>query len=213
MVERALPAALTAAVVGTFVLVQYPFSGPIYFFYVAPLIGLCASAALGLGSPSWRWPVGIVYVFTLLFAGIWIATGGIHAMAQGRYERRPPLERLELDRGLIRVPAAEKAEYEELAAMLRGLADNGVTFATPDAPEVYFLSGLRNPTPTFYDFFDEPEGRTERILSTLERENVDVIALNRTPEISGPPPADLVAALESRYPRAASVGRFIVRWR
>ena len=134
-------------------------------------------------------------------------------MAQGRWERRPALERFELERGLIRVPASDKAEYETVAGMLRELADNGVTFVTPDAPEVYFLSGLRNPTPTFYDFFDDPEGRTERILSILEREDVRVVALNRAPELSGPPPAELITALESRYPRAASVGRFIVRWR
>ena len=89
----------------------------------------------------------------------------------------------------------------------------GVTYVTPDAPEAYFLSGLRNPTPVFFDFFDDPVDRTERTLATLEREDVRVIALNRSPQVSGPPARDLIAALESRYPRAANVGRFIVRWR
>ena len=59
----------------------------------------------------------------------------------------------------------------------------------------------------------EPEGRTERILSALEREGVRVIALNRLPRFSGPPAPDLLAALESRYPRATIVGQFLVRWR
>jgi hypothetical protein len=209
-----LGATLLAAILGTFVLVQYPFAGPIYFFYVAPLIALCALAALRLASSAWRAPAAILYVFTLLFAGVWIATGRIYAMAQGRYEPRPPLERLALDRGHIRIPAEDRAEYEALVALVRELsAGTGVTFATPDAPEVYFLSGLRNPTPVLFDFFDEPEGRAERTLTTLEQAGVRVVVLNRTPQLSGPPPPDLLAALESRYPRAASVGRFVVRWR
>ena len=60
------------------------------------------------------------------------------------------------DRGGLRVGAEEQDEYERLVAELRAHASSGYMYATPDCPEVYFLSGLRNPTRTFFDFFDEP---------------------------------------------------------
>ncbi|MEQ1855445.1 MAG: glycosyltransferase family 39 protein [Longimicrobiales bacterium] len=209
-----LEAALAALVLGTFTLVQYPYSGPIYFFYLAPLVALVALAGTSMAPAGARAPALVLLVFTLLFGARWVATADLFATAQGRYAARPPLERMELDRGHIRLPASERAEYEALAEALRELsAGTGVTFVTPDAPEAYFLSGLRNPTPFFYDFLDDPAGRTARILTTLERADVRVIALNRAPSLSGPPPPDLVAELERRFPSAAILGRFVVRWR
>ncbi|MGE0157923.1 MAG: ArnT family glycosyltransferase [Gemmatimonadales bacterium] len=212
--RRPLLAALVAAFLGTFVLVQYPFSGPVYFFYVAPLVVLAALAAASLSPAPWRSPTAALYAFALLFGALRVGTGALFPTAQGRHEPRPPLERLALERGGIRVPAADEQEYETVVGMLQQLAgESGTTFVTPDAPELYFLSGLRNPTPVLFDFFDEPEGRTERTLALLDREGVRVVALNRAPQVSGPPAPDLVAALERRYPRAASAGRFVVRWR
>ena len=212
--HKPLVAALTAAVLATFTLVQYPFAGPVYFFYLAPLVALCALSAVSLAPVSWRAPALALGLFALAFGARWVGTADLYPTAQGRYEPRPALERLDIDRGHIRVTPAEKAEYERLAAALQDLAaGTGVTFVTPDAPEVYFLSGLRNPTPVFYDFLDEAEGRTARILAALDREDVRVIALNRAPQFSGPPSPDLLAALEGAYPRATSVGRFVVRWR
>ncbi len=208
-----LEAALTAIMLGTFTLVQYPYSGPIYFFYLAPLVALVALAGSSLTPLTARTPTLALLVFTLMFGARWVGTADLFAIAQGRYQSRPSLERLALDRGQIRIAPTERAEYEALASALQELsAGTGVTFVTPDAPEAYFLSGLRNPTPVFYDLLDDPAGRTDRILATLERTDVRVIALNRVPTLSGPPPADLIAELERRYPRAANVGRFVVRW-
>ena len=97
--------------------------------------------------------------------------------------------------------------------MLRARAKGGYTWASPDCPEVYFLSGLKNPTRTLFDFFDDTTGRTPRILEALEKHGVTVIVLNAGPAFSVLPPDDLVAELERRYPYAANVGPFHVRWR
>jgi hypothetical protein len=78
---------------------------------------------------------------------------------------------------------------------------------------VYFLSGLRNPTRTLFDFFDARAGRTQRILHALVEHDVTVVALNTGRSYSRGIPADLAAALTARYPRSERVGDFIVRWR
>jgi len=108
---------------------------------------------------------------------------------------------------------SHKQQYEALVKVVRTLATGEYIFATPDCPEVYFLSGFRNPTRTTYDFFDDPTRRAERIRDTLARAHVGVVVLNWRPQYSGPPPAELVTHLREDYPKAVMVGAFEVRWR
>jgi hypothetical protein len=78
---------------------------------------------------------------------------------------------------------------------------------------MYFLSGLRNPTRSVFDFFDEPGGRTGRVLAALDARGVTAVVLNRLPTFSPPLTPDLIARLEQRYPYAADFGPFQLRWR
>jgi hypothetical protein len=80
-------------------------------------------------------------------------------------------------------------------------------------PEVYFLSGLRNPTRTLFEFLDDTTAYTARTLALLESHHVTAIALNRAPRFSRRITPDLAAALAARYPYAADIGSMQVRWR
>ncbi len=208
-----LMAASVFAMLGTFSMVQFPFTGPVYFFYVAPLLPLAGAAVLALTSgPSPRRLMVAVLSFGMLFGVTWVNRASILGLGEGRFEARAEDRRLALERGRIRVSAEDKAVYEELVATVQAVTRSSFIYVTPDAPEVYFLSGLRNPTPVFYDFFDEEAGRTDRMLRTLEREGVNVVVLNTALRFSPPPPPRLVEALEARFSSARMVGPFIVRW-
>jgi dolichyl-phosphate-mannose-protein mannosyltransferase len=203
---------LLLAVTAITTLVQFPFSAPVYFLYVAPLVLLTAAALVAARSPV---PAGLgaaTMAFYLAFAVRWIHPGFIYNMGL-YYEDDMQTELLALPRGGLRVTAEDAAQYVRLVAAVQAHAHGPYAYATPDCPEVSFLSGLRNPTRTLFDFFDEPVGRTPRILTTLAGARVNVAVLNRKPAFSGPPPADLLAALAERYPRSTTVGRFEVRWR
>jgi trans-aconitate methyltransferase len=80
-------------------------------------------------------------------------------------------------------------------------------------PEVYFLSGLKNPTRSLFDFFDDTTDRTARILGALDSHGVTAVVLNHYPAFSPKPSHDLVQAIEQRYPYAINVGPYQVRWR
>jgi hypothetical protein len=201
---------LATAALGS--LVQVPFAAPIYFVYAAPLAALAAAAVVA----SLPWGPGLlgaaVVAFYTVFAVRWVHPGFINGLGQ-YYAREPLDQRLAIDRGGLLVSAEDVATYRTLVATVQAHARSGTVYATPDCPEVPFLTGLRNPTRTQFDFFDEPAGRTARILATLRREAVDVVVINHEPGFSGPVPADLAEALARRYPRVASVDRFDVRWR
>jgi hypothetical protein len=108
-------------------------------------------------------------------------------------------------------------KYERIVGLVRRHARGAYIYATPDCPEVYFLSGYRNPTGTLLDFLDRdflaiPQ-RTDRILGQLRDHQVSVVVLLDDPQFSGPVPAGLRAALDRQFPDSAQVDDFEVRWK
>ena len=196
-------------------LVQIPFAAPIYYCYVAPMAILAAAAVSTcmMEAPP-RFLLGTVAVFYFLFA-VWLFTPGfLHNMGFS-YAPDTQTQRLELPRaGGLRLDPLEVQMYEELIPLVQSHAGGGFIYAGPDCPEIYFLSGLSNPTRMLYDFLDsDSETRTKRVLSALETHNVNVVAINAAPGFSGRMRPDLQTTLEQRYPQSTKVGRFQVRWR
>ena len=97
-------------------------------------------------------------------------------------------------------------------SLLQGHARGGFTYAAPDCPEIYFLSGLSNPTRALFDFIEPRERSVDRVLPALTRVGVTAVVINREPEFSGRLPKDLDAELTTRFPQSEEVGRFTVRW-
>ncbi len=75
---------------------------------------------------------------------------------------------LDRDRAWIRVSPAQRAVYLETSALLRAHARGEYVFAGPDTPEIYALTGLRNPTRSLFDALDPSNSaRGEHLLDTL----------------------------------------------
>jgi hypothetical protein len=202
---------LLLSVSAVFTLVQFPFSAPIYFCYVAPLVALVATALLSRARPMAPAVPAAVTVFLIAFAVMRVNTGTVYTMGLW-YQPYPQTAALDLPRGGLDVPAGDAEMYKVAVGILQQHARGEYTWASPDCPEIYFLSGLRNPTRSVFDFFDDERGRTARILATLDQHHVTAIALNGRPEFSARISGDLFAELERRYPFGANVGKFQIRW-
>ena len=202
---------LLLSVAAVFSLVQFPFSVPIYFCYMAPLVALAAAALLRYARRVALAVPALLLAFLIAFAVLRTNTSTLFGMGT-LYQPYPQTASLGLSRGGLQVPARDAAMYQAVVAVLQRHARGGYTWASPDCPEIYFLSGLRNPTRSLFDFFDDEAGRTERVLALLERHGVTAVVLNSAPSFTAGIPVDLVNALESRYPFAANVGKFHIRW-
>jgi hypothetical protein len=193
--------ALVAAA-ALWVLVEFPYASPAYFFYVAP-VGVLATAAL-VGGPNRRpGPVLALLAATAAFLG---AGYGMGVMAAGDTP-------LDLPRGGIRVSSTDARTYERVVALVRDHIDGGGLWAGPDSPEVYYLTGEPNPTPTLYEFLDTTP-RGIRDLDTLfASHDVRVTVVNRRPLFSAPLDSAAVAWLYRMFPAGDTVGSFSVRWK
>lgn len=194
-------------------LVQFPFTAPIYFCYVAPLVVLSLVAVISDLKRLPRLALVGAFCFYFVFIVFEVTPGFVSAMGQG-YEPNRQSTTLALPRaGALRVSTESATTYDELGILLAKHASGKYIYATPDCPEVYFLYGFRNPTKTLYDFFDDPLDRAVRIIEAIHEHNVRLVVINRNPKFSGDVPADLLTVLEHEFPRRADVGKFEVRWK
>ncbi len=194
-------------------LVQVPFAAPVYFFYSAPLLVLVGIGAVGLGpGVRQRWlqaTLAGLLVFTVLRLN-----SGFSLDLGFRFRPGVHSERLVLQRAMgLRVSAEDKEDYEALVELVDSLDPGPTIYAGPDSPEVYFLTGRINPTPTLYELLadDEGEGAAD-LMRALESENVRLIVVRPVPLFSSPLDTGLITELERRYPSARQIGRFLVAW-
>jgi hypothetical protein len=194
-------------------LIQFPWSGPTYFYYVAPLMFL---AALALAT-RWRKEdrhvlpsIALVSLFLFLAA---FGVVRVNEQAKGGSVTIRGGTSLDLPRsGALRVSAADSRLYRRVLAQIRKRPGRYI-YAGPDAPELYFLADRRNPTRASFEFFDHGPAQDRELLRALDDHGVAVIALNRRPSFSPPLDSRLLAALAVRYPRHERIGRFELRWR
>lgn len=192
-------------------LVQFPFSAPVYFLYVAPLAALALLAVAGPVERA-RPVLAVTAGFLILFVALRVTPGFIYVMGFAPDENRYT-ERLDLDRARLRVTEEDRATYEALLGVLRERPLAGPMWAGPDAPEVYFLSGRSNPTRGVFDFLSGSRRSPGPFVEALERRGVRVVVVNRGPSFSPPLGPDVERAIEERWPRGSTAGRFVVRWK
>jgi hypothetical protein len=126
--------------------------------------------------------------------------------------RAEALARLDLPRGGVLVGVRDADQYRAAVDSLKAHARGGYAYAGPDAPEVYFLSGLRNPTRAFFDFLEPAQQSADTVLAAVDRHGVTAILINRAVKLSSPPSLELEAGFAQRFPHQESVGKFTLRW-
>jgi hypothetical protein len=204
---------LVLAATATSSLIQFPSTFPIYFCYIAPLLLLSVTATVSLVHRPPVLAVAGAMCFCFLFAVFELTPGFIYDLGM---KCTPDIQRVRLSvprGGGLRVSAATAREYEELDSLIRQHARGEYILAKPDSPEVYFLSGFRDPTGIFFDFYEDSSVRTQRALAAIQLYNINLVVVNHNPPFAGPISDDLKAKLEHEFLNRADAGDFEVRWK
>jgi len=99
-----------------------------------------------------------------------------------------------------------------VAAIKRHGAGDAYIYATPDLPEVYFLSGKQNPTRNLFEFLNPQRRNPQDVLALLDQRRVRVVVLSHLPSFSGLDAAE-GRALAAAFPDSVVILPFVVRWR
>lgn len=192
-------------------LVQFPFAAPVYFLYITPLVclTLCAVVTVQENMPKFRHFVALL--FYLLFAVMW-TTSYVWAIGLAYIPFRAESV-LKNEKGRLRLTDYDNQLYTKLVNLIRMHSNSTYIYAGPDCPEIYFLSGMRNPTRKIFDFFSDGENDSTFVSELLKDRKINLVVINHKPHFSKPIDAKLSAALEDRLPHAVDVGHFTVRWK
>ena len=210
--DRSIDAAVViTAIACATLLVEFPFAAPIYLLYTIPLSMVAVAAVVGAAG---RTPVSVqlvVAIFLLVFGLVRVTPGSVESFGS-RFTETDETVRLKLPRSGLRVRASDAGRYEALIGAVQVLAKDRTLWAGPDAPEVYFLSGVPNRTRTLFDFLDVTAG-TVPLIERVHAVQASLVVLNLQPDFSGPPDQATVDALRVEFPNARSVPGFLVFWR
>jgi hypothetical protein len=191
-------------------LVQFPYADPLYFCYFASLALLAATAVLSTYPEPHRVNICIAGAFFMLFAVFVLRPATLAGFVPEKPDALLALPRA----GGLRVIPQEASRYDELIPFVVSLSAGKPIFAGPDCPEVYFLSGLKNPTPILFDFVQGPREYEAQLAQLLDRRDyINVVVLNNQPRFS-PRHLSIVRALvTARYSESQKFENFEVFWR
>ncbi len=213
---------LLVAAAAVFGLVQVPLAHGIYFLYAAAPALVATAAVLSMQFPQTRMPIAILAGGTTLFLASWVLPA-YHATFGVRYIPGQDRIRIAAERCPTACDPLTAAQLTEVIEEVGRLTKEGATIlAFPDSPDVYFMTGRRNPTRTMFDAFDDDYGtpeRDRRLLETIEKNQIDVVVVRNRVEFSleGLSPA-LAEELKRRFPHVkiltgGPMSRFTLLWR
>jgi hypothetical protein len=196
-------------------LVQFPFAAPVYFSFVAPLAVLAWLAMFR--HPALHGAVNRVFPVAVLAAIVafgFVVNHGVLYRDGLRLRPNPQTVILDPKVAWIRVSPTDRFVYSRTSALIAAHARGSYIFAGPDTPEIYALTGRRNPTRSLFDYLDPSNSaRGENLERTLRAHGVTTIVINSRPAFSKRLDARTVSRLRHAYPRHARVGLFDVRWK
>jgi hypothetical protein len=191
-------------------LVQFPFSAPIYFCYVAPLAVVAGVVAAGRSERSGRLLMPVATV--LLLFGLAIMNRG-YVYNLGALHRVVSTVPSGLDRAGLNISEADVVTYRRVMTLIAAHMGEGGLVAGPDAPEVYFLAGRFSPSGTLFDFFDEHSSMESGVGDLPGWQTASVVVLNHGRRFSFGPSTEFAAKVRRAFPQSEAVGTLEVRWR
>ncbi len=204
-------AVMITAVACAALLIEFPFAAPTYVLYTMPLAMVALAAVVGTAARTAPSIQLVVVIFMLVF-GLVRVNPAIAETIGRQFVQTDETARLKLERSNLRVRPSDAQRYEALIGAVQSLSQGRTLWAGPDAPEVYFLSGVPNRTRTLFDFLDA-DAATVPLIDRIRATGATLVVLNIRPDFSGAPDQATVNALRAEFPNVRGVPGFLVFWR
>ncbi len=201
---------------GICLLTQFPYAFKIYFTYIAILIFIPFILLLNSSGFRYRYMVTVLFMcFLTLWAIKWVNQGKLYRFVEWSYFDIQSLDSSKyIPRASINLELSNQIVYYNLITFIQSkTVENDYILAFPDAPEVYFLSGRKNPRRTFYDFFENNTTEYVDLLNSEYIKDIDLVVINVAAEFSRNITQQEVDRFVSVYPNAVLINKYLVLWR
>lgn len=191
-------------------LVQVPWAIPVYLLFAIPFLFLVLAAlasVLSLGDARLVVPP----MMALILWGLLWANRGNFWVQGFEFQPSPFVARLDSAKSGLTVSESQARLYDTLIPYVQEHAgESPYILAFPDSPEIYFLTGKKNPRRLLFDFVEEPESATT-LADLVTRHGIELVVLRLNPEFSVDSVSrGVVAFLEQRFPKKYRIGAHVV---
>ncbi|MGH7593347.1 MAG: hypothetical protein ACRELE_05785 [Gemmatimonadales bacterium] len=190
---------------------QSPFTAPIYFVYVLPLLIVALAAAVALRPHGTQVTAGVVATIYLAFGLVEVIHGALDDTGVSA-SPFPALAWVETPRGRLLVPPDDADEFNEVVAVLDSLP-RGPIWAGPDAPEVAFLSARVDVNPNFFGFLGPSRTNWPEFTRQLVARHIAIVVVDSEPSFSTALSAAETVDMFRAFPRSRAVEIFQIHWR
>ena len=193
-------------------LVEFPFAAPIYTLYALPMTIIAAVALVRVADRVPGALQVVVIAFLLTFGLVRVVPGAAGSRGLG-FAPSKNIAPLDLPRSGLRMEALESVVYEEVVTLVQHRASGGAIWAGPDAPEIYFLSGLPNRTRTLFDFLDGPAQRDSSLVDHVRALEAKVVVVKKNAQFSPALSLAVVDSLRRTFTSQRDFPGYLVLWR
>ena len=193
-------------------LVEFPFAAPIYTLYALPVTIIAAVALVRVAGRVTEALQLVVIGFLLIFGLVRVVPGSPGSRGLG-FAPSTNVAPLDLPRSGLRVEPLESVVYEDVITLVQEKARGGAIWAGPDAPEIYFLSGLPNRTRTFFDFLDGPAQNSISLVDRIAALETTVVVVKKNAQFSPALTLAVVDSLRRTYSSQRDFPGYLVLWR
>ena len=193
-------------------LVEFPFAAPIYTLYALPVTIVAAVALVRVADRVSGALQLVVIGFLLTFGLVRVIPGSPGSRGLG-FAPSKNIAPLDLPRSGLRVEPLESVVYEDVIRLVQDKASGGAIWAGPDAPEIYFLSGLPNRTRTFFDFLDGPAQNSISLVDRVAALEAKVVVVKKNAQFSPALSLAVVDSLRRTYTSQRDFPGYLVLWR
>jgi hypothetical protein len=206
------PAITLACMAVSAALVEFPFAAPIYTLYALPMTIVAAVALVRVADRVSGALQLVVLGFLLTFGLVRVVPGSPGSRGLG-FAPSMNVAPLDLPRSGLRVEPLESVVYEGVIRLVQEQANGGAIWAGPDAPEIYFLSGLPNRTRTFFDFLDGPARNGVSLVDRIAALEAKVVVVKKNAQFSPALTLAVVDSLRRTYTSQRDFPGYLVLWR
>ena len=193
-------------------LVEFPFAAPIYTLYALP-VTIVAAVALVRVADRVSGSLQLVVIGFLLAFGLFRVVPGAPGSRGLGFAPSQNIAPLDLPRSGLRVEPLESVVYGDVIRLVQANAGGGTIWAGPDAPEIYFLSGLPNRTRTFFDFLDGPAQNSISLVDRISALDAKVVVVKKNAQFSPALSLAVVDSLRRTYTSQRDFPGYLVLWR
>lgn len=202
-------AVVLGCVSAAMLLLEYPFAAPIYTLFVLPMSLLAACALYRVVVPRLHLNSWVLLAFFLVFGLFRLRPANILTVGVA-FVPSADKSLMDVPRSGLYVEPGDSVAIRRLVERVQQFPAGTKLWAGPEAPELYFLTGMRNSTRVIFEVLATDSMASKTLAERAIASGATVVVLKPYAQFTKLATAEDIAALQAHFGRGEVVDRYLM---